>query len=69
MMAILEIPYLNLLKEIMTTGNDRSDRTGTGTKSIFGAQMRFNLQGGFPIITTKKVPFGLIKSELLCFLR
>ena len=69
MMAILETPYLNLLKEIMTTGNDRSDRTGTGTKSIFGAQMRFNLQKGFPILTTKKVPFGLIKSELLWFLR
>ncbi|GBG05132.1 thymidylate synthase [Lactobacillus rodentium] len=68
-MSILETPYLNLLKEIMTTGNDRSDRTGTGTKSIFGAQMRFDLQAGFPIITTKKVPFGLIKSELLWFLR
>ena len=68
-MAILENPYLNLLKAIMTTGNDRSDRTGTGTKSIFGAQMRFNLQAGFPFITTKKVPFGLIKSELLWFLR
>lgn len=68
-MSILETPYLNLLKEIMTTGNDRSDRTGTGTRSIFGAQMRFDLQAGFPIITTKKVPFGLIKSELLWFLR
>ena len=68
-MAILENPYLNLLNAIMTTGNDRADRTGTGTKSIFGAQMRFDLQAGFPIITTKKVPFGLIKSELLWFLR
>ena len=68
-MAILENPYLNLLNAIMTTGNDRADRTGTGTKSVFGAQMRFDLQAGFPIITTKKVPFGLIKSELLWFLR
>lgn len=65
---IVEQPYLNLLNEIMTNGHDKEDRTGVGTRSLFGAQMRFNLQDGFPILTTKKVPFGLIKSELLWFL-
>ena len=68
-MAILEQPYLDLLRKIMDQGNYKSDRTGTGTKSLFGAQMRFDLLEGFPILTTKKVPFGLIKSELLWFLR
>lgn len=68
-MAILEQPYLDLLRKIMTEGNDKSDRTCTGTRSLFGAQMRFDLQQGFPILTTKKVAFGLIKSELLWFLR
>ena len=53
----------------MTEGHDKSDRTGTGTRSYFGAQMRFDLSKGFPLLTTKKVPFGLIKSELLWFLR
>ena len=53
----------------MTTGHDKSYRTKTGTRSLFGAQMRFNLAEGFPILTTKRVPFGLIKSELLWFLR
>lgn len=68
-MAILEQPYLDLLNKIMTIGHDKSDRTKTGTRSLFGAQMRFNLAEGFPILTTKRVPFGLIKSELLWFLR
>ena len=68
-MATLEQPYLDLLNKIMTEGHDKEDRTGTGTRSIFGAQMRFNLSEGFPILTTKRVPFGLIKSELLWFLR
>lgn len=68
-MPILEKPYLDLLGHIMDEGHDKEDRTGTGTKSIFGAQMRFDLSQGFPILTTKKVPFGLIKSELLWFLR
>ena len=66
---IVEQPYLDLLNEIMTNGHDKKDRTGVGTRSLFGAQMRFDLSQGFPILTTKKVPFGLIKSELLWFLK
>ena len=68
-MANQDQAYLDLLKKIMTEGNDKNDRTGTGTRSLFGAQMRFDLSQGFPILTTKRVPFGLIKSELLWFLR
>ncbi|MCT7730093.1 MAG: thymidylate synthase, partial [Lactobacillus iners] len=68
-MTKLEQPYLDLLQKIMLEGHDKSDRTGVGTRSIFGAQMHFDLSEGFPIITTKHVPFGLIKSELLWFLR
>ena len=61
----LEQAYLDLGEKILREGNHKEDRTGTGTKSIFGHQMRFNLQEGFPLLTTKRVPFGLIKSELL----
>ncbi|WDF82300.1 thymidylate synthase [Lacticaseibacillus pabuli] len=65
---MLEQPYLDLLQKIMDEGHFKGDRTGTGTYSLFGAQMRFDLSEGFPQLTTKKVPFGLIKSELLWFL-
>lgn len=61
--------YLELAQKILDEGVEKSDRTGTGTKSIFGYQMRFDLQKGFPLLTTKKTAFGLIKSELLWFLR
>lgn len=66
---MLETAYLDLARKIMTEGHYKGDRTGTGTHSIFGYQMRFDLSEGFPLLTTKKVPFGLIKSELLWFLR
>ena len=61
--------YLELLEKIKQEGIEKSARTGTGTKSIFGYQMRFDLSKGFPILTTKRVPFGLIKSELLWFIK
>ncbi|MDC2805776.1 thymidylate synthase [Leuconostoc suionicum] len=64
-----EQQYLDLAKKILDEGSHQGDRTGTGTRSLFGTQMRFNLSEGFPLLTTKKVFFGLIKSELLWFLR
>lgn len=61
--------YLDLAQQILDNGFTKADRTGVGTKSIFGHQMRFNLQEGFPLLTTKRVAFRLIKSELLWFLK
>lgn len=61
--------YLALCKHILQHGFEKEDRTGTGTKSIFGYQMRFNLQKGFPLLTTKRTYFKLIKTELLWFLK
>ncbi|MGM9931108.1 thymidylate synthase [Pradoshia sp.] len=63
-----EQAYLDLCRHVLENGTRKSDRTGTGTMSVFGHQMRFDLKDGFPLLTTKRVPFRLIASELIWFI-
>jgi thymidylate synthase len=62
-------PYLDLLRHVLEHGERRTDRTGTGTIAVFGAQTRYDLRDGFPLVTTKKVLFPAVVRELLWFLR
>lgn len=61
--------YHNFMQYVLERGTEKGDRTGTGTRSVFGQQMRFNLAGGFPLLTTKRTSFKLIVTELIWFLR
>ena len=69
MSAAVPTPYEDLLRDVLESGTHKSDRTGTGTTSVFGRQIRFDLAQGFPLITTKRVHFKSIAYELLWFLR
>ena len=69
MAATIPTPYEDLLRDVLEHGVHKSDRTGTGTRSVFGRQLRFDLSQGFPLITTKRVHFKSIAYELLWFLR
>ena len=67
--SVIPTPYEDLLRDVLASGAVKSDRTGTGTRSVFGRQLRFDLAAGFPLITTKRVHFRSIAYELLWFLR
>jgi thymidylate synthase len=68
-MNTLDKQYTNLLQDILDNGVTKQDRTGTGTLSVFGRQIRHKMSEGFPLLTTKKMPFRLVATELLWFLR
>jgi len=65
----IEQQYLSLLQDILDNGVEKNDRTGVGTRSVFGRQIRHKMSDGFPLLTTKKMPFKTIVTELLWFLR
>ena len=69
MSSAIDTPYEDLLADVLRTGTSKSDRTGTGTTSVFGRQIRFDLNSSFPLITTKRVHFRSVALELLWFLR
>ena len=63
-----EFEYLDLLSDALSSGTEKTDRTGTGTRSLFATQSRYDLKAGFPLLTTKRVPFKAVAVELLWFL-
>ena len=65
----IEQQYIQLMKQILEVGHDKVDRTGTGTLSVFGRQLRHKMSEGFPLLTTKKVPLGTVATELVWFLQ
>jgi len=65
----LDKDYQSLIQDILDNGVEKNDRTGTGTLSVFGRQIRHKMSEGFPLLTTKKMPFKTITTELLWFLR
>ncbi|MGV9769699.1 thymidylate synthase [Microbacterium sp. NPDC003461] len=69
MSAAIPTPYEDLLRDVLANGTHKDDRTGTGTTSVFGRQLRYDLSQGFPLITTKRVHFKSVALELLWFLR
>ena len=66
---MISTPYEDLLRDVLENGAEKDDRTGTGTRSVFGRQIRYDLSQSFPLLTTKKVYFKGVVGELLWFLR